>query len=514
MGKFGRIALLLLGSLAALVAIILIGVNLYVQSQGTQARIQQELSQRLNTALHVQRVSVTPWGGLTLTGITIPQTSNASASEFLEAKSFHLHVRFFSLFSPRLVIRKVVLLNPTVVWPQDADGKWRLPGAAPESPPTIAPANAPAESTPPAESQPLASATQGPAQAPVEARTEKTERPPVPEIRRVAVKDGSFKFLDRAGNVVARFDGVDFRSSVRNDFSLRGNTTVARISLRDRFFLADLQSPLRYDPNELDLWKISAHAADGEVSGRFTMQPQTEDSPFNVSVRFRNVQADQIVADAGGSKGVVQGRLEGSFDAAGKTADPNALSGNGEIFLRDGQLRQYTLLVALGQVLQIQELTQLHLEQAQAKYRVTPGLVTIDELILRSPNIRVSCSGTVTFKGKLKLNAQLAINDKIRDQLFKPIRENFQPVDEPGYAAVDFHVSGSIDRPKSDLVEKVMGGNLKDFVSGFLGGGKSGRGKKQKSGRGSSDELESPSPTPTPAVDAKSPAATPVLSPP
>ena len=42
------IALIALGGAFALLAVIaLIGVNLYVQSQGTQAKIQQELSQQL-----------------------------------------------------------------------------------------------------------------------------------------------------------------------------------------------------------------------------------------------------------------------------------------------------------------------------------------------------------------------------------------------------------------------------------------------------------------------------------
>jgi hypothetical protein len=84
--------------------------------------------------------------------------------------------------------------------------------------------------------------------------------------------------------------------------------------------------------------------------GRFTLLPQAEDSPFTLSVKFRDVQADQIVANAGGAKGMVTGRLEGYLDAGGTTADPNALSGVGEIILRDGQVQQYSLLIALGAI--------------------------------------------------------------------------------------------------------------------------------------------------------------------
>ena len=107
--------------------LILIGVNMYVQSQGTQARIQQELSQRLGTTLQVRRISVTPWAGLKLSGITIPQSQPGVSADFLTAKTFRLRIKFGSLFSQRLVIKEISLINPEVVWAQNADGKWRVP---------------------------------------------------------------------------------------------------------------------------------------------------------------------------------------------------------------------------------------------------------------------------------------------------------------------------------------------------------------------------------------------------
>src|SRR5262249_26235991 len=116
-------------ALIALSAVLLLGVNLYVQSQGAQAKIQQELTRTLGVPLKIRSMSVTPWGGLELSGITIPQTSSAGPKYFLEAKTFRLRVRFLSLFSQRLVIKVVSLINPRVVWPQDAEGKWRLPSA-------------------------------------------------------------------------------------------------------------------------------------------------------------------------------------------------------------------------------------------------------------------------------------------------------------------------------------------------------------------------------------------------
>jgi type II secretion system protein N len=488
--RLRRVSLIALGAVIGLGAILLTGVNLYVQSQGTHAKIQQELSRRLGATLGIRSMSVTPWGGLELSGITIGQSSPVGAKHFLEAKTFRLRIRFLSLFSRRLVIKEVALINPNIVWPQDVEGKWKLPRSrgTKKAVPTVSQPGVESESaqTSQTHTSPIVAVTPANLPSPVQATV--NDQPPKqeprlampPEVRRVTIKNGNFSFLDHAGRLLASFNGVDFRTSIRSASALHGDTKVARISLQNRFFLEQLRSPLRYEPDVLELSKISTRAGNGEINGYFAMQPEAEDSPFTTSVKFRNVLADQIIANAGGPKGVVQGKLEGSFQASGKTADPEAFVGNGEISLRDGRVQQYSLLVLLGELLQIEELRELQLEQAEAKYHVNPGLVTIDELTLRSPNIRLTASGTVTFNGRLKLDSQLAINDKIRGQLFKAIRQNFQPINEPGYSAINFQVGGTIDRPSTNLMDRLVGRDLSNMINSFFGGGKKERAKKKK----------------------------------
>ncbi len=455
MRKLRLVVLIAFGTAIALGAIVLIGVNLYVQSQAIQAKIQQDLSQRLGTVIQIHRISVTPWDGFRLSGITIAQKPAVGSTHFLEARTFYLRVRFLSLFSRRLVIKEVSLVNPNVVWPQDATGKWRLPGSREEETPTASAEQTPAipeartAAVPPnLPGSPLATSTPVPLLTPIKgaiAKSSTSEGRLGPQVQRVNIEGGNFTFLDRAGNMVGTFTGVNFRSSMRNGLALRGNTNVAKISVRDRFFLEQLQSPFRYDPNVLELSKISAHAGNGELSGQFTMQPEAEDSPFTASVTFRNVEADRIVTDAG---------------------------------------------------------------------HISPGLVTIDELVLRSPNMRLSATGTVTFDGKLKLDSQLAINEKMRAQLFKAIRDNFQPISEPGYFAVNFEVAGSVDRPKTNLMDKLVGRDLKDLgsvINSLFGGGKRERQKKKKR----TDVVRPIAPSPSVAPETAPPqiTATPVSSP-
>jgi hypothetical protein len=98
---------------------------------------------------------------------------------------------------------------------------------------------------------------------------------------------------------------------------------------------------------------------------------------------------------------------------------------------------------------------------------------------LRSPNIRLTASGTVAYDGKLNLDSQLAIDDRIRGQLFKAIRQNFQPINEPGYSAIDFQVGGTIDRPSTNLMNRLVGRDLSGMLNSLFGGKKD-RSKKKK----------------------------------
>ena len=535
MRKVRRLVVIALGALIALCAVLLLGVNLYVQSQGAQAKIQQELTRTLGVPLKIRSMSVTPWGGLELSGITIAQTlfveparpradPALARKDFLQAKTFQLRVRFVSLFSRRLVIKEVSLISPSVVWPEDAEGKWRLPSAQTARSHDVSMTHAPTVRQPAAEiesapTKASAAVTETATVAPSPPITAKDQLPGrgsrravAPEVRRVTVKNGDFMFLDETGRLVASFTGVDFRTNIRSPQALYGDAEVARISLRDRFFLDQLHSPLRYEPDVLELSKISARVADGEVNGYFAIQPEAQDAPFTTSVNFRDVVADQIVEHAGGPKGMVKGKLEGNFQASGKTGDAEALVGKGEIYLREGRVEQYRLLVLLGQVLQIEELQELQLEQAEAKYRLSPGLVTLDELILRSPNIRLTASGTVGFDGALQLNSQLAINDRIRGQLFRAIRDNFHTIDDPGYSAIEFQVGGTVDRPSTNLVERLVGRDISSMLNSFFGGKKD-RSKKKKAIQGAISGAPSSTIVPQQALPEATATPSPVTSP-
>ena len=121
--KVSKAILIGLAVLAALGVALVVGLNLYIQSPGSQARIQEELSKALRLPLKLTNISVSPFGSLRITGITVPN----GESNFLEAASFHARYRLLPLLHGQFVITEMSVENPKVWWAQTADGKWKLP---------------------------------------------------------------------------------------------------------------------------------------------------------------------------------------------------------------------------------------------------------------------------------------------------------------------------------------------------------------------------------------------------
>src|SRR6478735_3009535 len=66
--RLSKAILIVCVSLAAVALVAIVAVNLYLQSPGTQARIQEELRRGLRIPLRITSTSVTPWGGLRISG--------------------------------------------------------------------------------------------------------------------------------------------------------------------------------------------------------------------------------------------------------------------------------------------------------------------------------------------------------------------------------------------------------------------------------------------------------------
>ncbi len=309
------------GVLLALAGAGVLAINLYVQSAGTQKRIEHALSSGLKVPVHLTSTIVTPWSGLKASGITVAQVPPATGN-FLEASSFTAHFDWLALLKHRLDATNVSLDDPVVTWFQSPGGRWQLPRATPQpvpvpAAPQPAPAPAPAAPTPPVP----------PAQ------------PWVIDVHKLTVNGASFDFWDEKGIRVLEFAGVQFDCVDPRASGTKGTASCRNVSLHDRLFFRDMETDWSFSTGALKLSSFQTSVGGGEIRGDAQVATQVKHSPFNADVNFDGVNVDQLMTEAGQPAGEVTGTLKGWLDLYGNTVKTSSLNGAAQLEIAGGTMR-------------------------------------------------------------------------------------------------------------------------------------------------------------------------------
>ena len=422
--------MVLAGVILALAAVGVLAINLYVQSAGTQKRIEHALSSGLKVPVHVTSTIVTPWGGLKASGITIPQISPDSGN-FLEAASFTAHFDWGALFKHHLDASELSLDEPRITWFQSPDGRWELPRATPTPQPSPVPG------------------------------VQKETRPPGPPwqitVHKFTVNEASFDFWDEKGDRVLEFAGVQFQCLDPRASDTNGRASSKNISLHDKLFFRDMETDWSFLRGALKLSSFQTGVGGGTIRGDAQVATQAKHTPFNIDVNFTGVNVNQLMVDAGRPDGEVTGTLKGWLDLSGNSGKRSTINGSGHLELTGARMQNIEIFQMLGQGLQIPDLIELNLKTAQADVRIVSGIVNVDKLILESQNLQLTAQGTIGSDGKLALNARLTVNGTISSRLPSFILTYFKPADTPDSRYIDFGIGNTLSHPKTNLLENILG---------------------------------------------------------
>ena len=146
-----RPCLILLAVLAVLAAAAVIAFNLHLQSPAMQEQLRRGAMETLGLPLNIRSTVYTPWDGIRLRGLVVPDTENAGVN-FLEASEFQILFRLRPLLRREFVVSSLCLKEAVLNGRQNPEGRWRLPrqtdaSAAPardKTPPDTAPEETPA----------------------------------------------------------------------------------------------------------------------------------------------------------------------------------------------------------------------------------------------------------------------------------------------------------------------------------------------------------------------------------
>ncbi len=448
MKKLSKAILIALGVIVALILAAVFSVNLYIQSPGVQAMIQEEISRALRLPLRITNSSVSPWGDLRITGITIPN----GESNLLEASAFHARYRILPLLGGRLIIHDMSVENPKIIWPQNAEGKWVLPKT--ERPPTTPPAASPAASP----------------------AVEVVKKDAAPKKKRgfqvtvdgFEVRHGNVELLNAAREPVVTFSDVNMRYTTLTPERVEGVATIASISSAAGFTFENVRTPFNYTASVVDLPQLSGTLAGGPVSGSFKVRSAEPKSPFELGLKFAEVDIAKIAAGAQWGEGQASGTAHGTLELQGTFAQLARSEGLVELTLQNGRFHEFGYFEMIGQALQIKQLSDLRLKDAKATARIADEKLHFDQISLDAAELLLTAKGVARFDGKLQFAARLTAQDALIRQLPSLVRDNFV-AGENATRTIDFNITGKAGKPKTDLLDKIVGKKLEDQFQDLVG---------------------------------------------
>jgi hypothetical protein len=445
-------------AVAGLIGLGLLGINLYIQSPGTQVLLRDLVSENLGYPISVFRITFMPWTGFHFEEVAI---RNPSIS-YPIVRAHHLWIQcyYMPLFRHKLIVRRIVLEG----------AEFRIPTGE-----QARTAQAPGETGSLAEKSPGARGSSAPPHADqnepalngAETFGKRSGVHTVAqnfwvEIQRFKMQQGTIYLMGANGVPTTSMRNVEGSVQHRKgDYT--GRIRISSATIADAINVDEIASPVKISGGELDLESISAQVSGGELHGDFHAGLATAELPYALHLQISGVNLNEIISRSGGILDQAHGTLEGKIEIAGFIREPSRASGEGFLEVKTGYLDQYPVLKELGRWTQIDELQRLDLQQALSQFSVVGQDIKVDSLNLISKNCQVHLWGTVHSAEKLALNGTLTVSQFLSQKIPNELEENFVTAKDGRSRCLEFRVTGSLMRPQTDLIERIIGNKEKFF---------------------------------------------------
>ena len=463
-----RIALFLVLGVIGCFGVALLAINLYIQSPGIQRELRESVSESLDLPIDVFRITFTPWGGLNLESVTVGKPG--TSSPVLQAKNLRVRCDYDAFFRRKIIIREILLQHVDLTIPMGSKHEALIVQEKKSSRQSSVASRTLTNQTPaPAQS---AAASPSPvaredAHPPLSPQVQQTptlgdtlSRRFWVEIQKFKLRDASITVVHPDGSSVALVHGLDCILNFRHGDYL-GRAHAENAMVVDSIEIDDIGAPVKFQGGVLTLNEISASIAGGELTGELTVDFTKPGVDYRLQLHAVGVDLNEVASHTNNFLDRAHGSLEGTFELSGSVRDPSKLAGLGTLEIKSAYLDQYPLMQEIGRWTQIDELQRLDLERAVSNFRVVGSNIQVDSIRLVSKNCQITLNGQVEDAHRLALDGRLTVSQFLSQKIPNELEDNFQPTSDGHGRYLDFHVSGSLVRPESNLFEKIIGDRRK-----------------------------------------------------
>ena len=253
-------------------------------------------------------------------------------------------------------------------------------------------------------------------------------------------------------SLTGAFDGASLRS--------RGELALDSISCRDRHF-SQVLGPLWIDDNQVLLGSlvdrprgsqappgtrqprpITAKVFGGSVYGDAWIQ--LGPSPrYGAQATVTDLELAQIMRDLAAGRQNLGGKIQATIDLHGSGRSLNGLGGHGVVRLRQGDVYELPLMVAMLKILSVRRPDKQAFNQCDIEYRISGSHAYLDRIHFSGDAVSLDGKGDVDFSGKLQLDFHAIIG---RSTPRLPLVREF--MGEASQQIMLIHVGGTLQDPQ------------------------------------------------------------------
>jgi type II secretion system protein N len=447
--RFAKILLIVLG---VLVALFLGGawfLNRWLQSPKMHVHIERELSKATRVPLKFESLSISPWGGISATGISVPDVKG----NFFEASRFTARYKVSSLFAGTLVFSEINVDGPKFVVTQQSDGGWKAPPL-----PADLQAELDAKKKP---KSPKAKPEKDAAPAtPKPTSTPKPKKGPDVLISKLQISGGAAELYDQNGAPFATLSEIKLILPNITEEKFEGMMSVGYAVLYGKLAMRDIRAGVSHSEEKGFISpNFSAAVGGGKLSGSFATMPQrgTEfGMPYSGRLTLVDVDVARAATEAGAEPPNLTGTLSGNLTLKGVGNHRSQMQGKGSVILKNGTFREIEMIRQLGEFLNLEEVAQFGIQDATLDFQIGNDRLFVQPLTIVADPLVLSATGSSRLDGKMNLDAVLSVDEEFLAKRGQ-IAGQFGPVDANRRRSLKFDVNGTWTKPKSNLLERVTG---------------------------------------------------------
>ena len=432
-----------LGLSFALSLCVLSALKLVLKLESNQTRIRKSLSSAFGMDVQFEKLRSSLFWKIRISGV---KGSNASGASF-SAHELQINPRLLSLLQGQLVLSEVRIDKPRLTWVDRITPPSATPAA--DSPTTSAIKKGTPSELPPLLKRLLPRHGHSP-------------------VRRLVVNNGDIDWIDAGGHTVVQFESAQLELNADTTGQGSGRISIAKGAIAELIAFHGMQSPIELNDGLINLPAIRATSGEGQIEASIGLQTRQPGMPINVQAALKAVDLSSMTPELPSLR--LAGIANGDVKFAGLALQAASITGSAQLQIENGFFKGLGLLQLVGQIFQIQELSNLKIKTATARMDIADANIRLNELSMQSEDLSFSAPGVIGFNRQLSLNARLSLPERmLNGRNIQPFNSRFSPADKLGNRSIDFAITGSLDKPQTNLLEKIAGDGVGNVFQQLIG---------------------------------------------